>query len=118
MKSNDQHGDSTTYNYGHVIGQTGNNNSVEIGSRNQVSADPQAALRELVSLVIALRPQVNPASQPAIDESLAVVRQGDRADRGALSRGLGNLIGIATMAGTVGGPVVDAALKVKELLGL
>lgn len=118
MSSNDHYGHSTTHNYGHVIKQTGNNNSIEIGSRNQVSADPQAALRELVSLVIALRPQVSPASQPAIDESLAVVRQGERAERGALSRGLGNLIGIATMAGTVGGPVVDAALKVKELLGL
>jgi len=118
MNSNDRYGDSATYNYGHVIRQTGDNNSVEIGSRNQVPADPRAALSELVSLVAALRSQVSPASQPAIDESLAVVRQGDRADRGALSRGLGNLIGIATMAGAVGGPVVDAALKVKELLGL
>jgi len=118
MDSNDHHGNSTTYNYGHLINQTGDNNSVEIGSRNQLSADPQAALRDLVSLAVALRAQVSPDSQPGIDESLAIVSQGERADRGALSRGLGHLIGIATMAGTVGGPVVDAALKVKELLGL
>jgi hypothetical protein len=118
MTSNYHFGDSTTHNYGHVISQSGDHNSVEINSRNQTAADPGEALRELASLAVALRAQADPADHQAIDESVAIVQQGTRADRGALGRGLGKLIGIATMAGTIGEPVLDAATKVKELLGL
>lgn len=103
----------------------GDNNITQHGAHSSVtfnqghgSADPQAVLRELVGLVSAMRTQVSPADQQAIDESMAIVRQGDRAERGALGRGLGRLIGIATMAGTAGAPVLDAALKVKDLFNL
>ena len=108
---------STNYHWGDNITQYGDYSNVTL-NKNQGSADAQAVLRELVSLVVALRAQVGPADQQAIDESVAVVRQGDRAERGALGRGLGRLIGIATMAGTAGAPVLDAALKVKDLFGL
>src|SRR6185437_2006662 len=80
--------------------------------------DSQAALREMIKLAIDLGCYVRALDREAIDESVQVVRQGERAERGALRRAPVNLIGIATMAGAAGSRVLDAAIKVKELFGL
>lgn len=84
----------------------------------QGSPDSQAALREMINLAMELATQVNATDREAINESAQVARQAERAERGALRRALANLIGVATMAGTAGSPMLDAALKVKELFGL
>jgi hypothetical protein len=84
----------------------------------QGGLDPQAALREMINLAMDLGAQVGAEHREAINESIQVIRQGENAGRGALRRAVANLIGIAAMAGAVGGPVLDAALKVKELFGL
>jgi hypothetical protein len=84
----------------------------------QGSLDSRAALREMIDLAIELGTQMSATDRESIGESIQVVQQGESAGRGALRRALANIVGIATMAGATGGPVLDAALKVKELFGL
>jgi hypothetical protein len=110
---------------GHIITQTGSGSIGKIGKisksgkiQSQGSTDPQAAWQDMIRLITALQAQVDPSDREDIDDSLAVVRQGDRAEPGALRRAIRNLEGIARAAGTVGLPALDAALKVKALLGL
>lgn len=86
--------------------------------QHQGLSDPQAALREMINLAANLGVQVSTMDREAINESIQVIEQGEKAERGALRRAVANLIGIAAMAGAAGGPVLDAALKVKELFGL
>jgi hypothetical protein len=80
--------------------------------------DAQAALGELINLAMDLGAQVSAIDREAIQESIEVVRQGKRAEPGALRRALASLIGIATMAGAAGSALLDAALKAKEVFGL
>jgi hypothetical protein len=87
-------------------------------NNSQGPGDTAAILREMTALIQELRSQVAPADRAALDESARVIRQGERAEPGALRRAVGAVIGIATMAGAVGGPALDAALKAKELLGM
>jgi hypothetical protein len=104
-----------TTNYHHQgdnINVSGQGNIGAIKFQNQGAADPQAALREMIGLVMALR------DRQVLDESVKVVQMGANADKGALRRALSNVIGIATMVGAAGAPVLDAALKVKELFGV
>jgi hypothetical protein len=101
---------------GDNIYQSGTGNIGKI--HYQGSTDLRGALREMVTLAMDLRVQVSTSDREVIDESLEVVRQGTGAESGTLRRALGNLIGIATMAGAVGGPALNAALKVKDLFGL
>jgi hypothetical protein len=118
MGSNYHYGDSVTNtNYGSQNVQFGPNSHMRV-TNSQGSADTTAALREMVMLIQELRAQVTPADRQALDESASVLRQGERAEPGVLRRAVGTVIGIATLAGSVGGPALDAALKVKELLGL
>lgn len=101
---------------GDNIYQTG---SASIGKiQHQAPVDSLSALREMITLAMDLRAHVSAFDGQAIEESVRVVQQGKSADRGALRRALTNLIGVATMAGAVGGPVLDAAMKVKEIFGL
>jgi hypothetical protein len=85
---------------------------------NQGPVDSQATLREMVTLAMDLRARVTPMDRDIIDESVEIVRRGRGVERDAFRRALGNLIGIATMAGAVGGPALDVALKLKKLFGL
>jgi len=107
----------SNYNYGEQNAQFGANSNMTV-NKSQGPGDTAAALREMVALIQELRLQVTPADRAALDESASVIRQGERAEPGALRRAIGAVIGIATMAGTVGGPVLDVALKAKQLLGM
>jgi hypothetical protein len=106
----------SNYNYGEQNAQFGANSHMTV-NKSQGPGDTAAALREMITLIQELRAQVTPADRATLDESASVIRQGERAEPGALRRAVGAVIGIATMAGTVGGPALDAALKVKQLLG-
>lgn len=107
----------SNYNYGEQNAQFGANSKMTV-NKSQGSGDTAAALREMVALIQELRLQVTPADRATLDESASVIRQGERAEPGALRRAMGAVIGIATMAGMVGGPVLDVALKAKQLLGM
>ena len=108
---------TTNYHQGDNINVSGQGNIGAIKYQSQGSADPQAALREMIGLVMALRGQVAADDRQVLDESVKVVKMGADADKGALRRALSNVVGIATMVGSAGAPVLDAALKVKELFG-
>jgi hypothetical protein len=110
-----------TTNYHHQgdnINVSGQGNIGAIKFQNQGAADPATALREMIGLVTALRGQVAADDRQVLDESVKVVQRGADADKGALRRALSNIVGIATMVGAAGSPVLDAALKVKELFGV
>lgn len=102
--------------YGDQVTQYGDHNIGII--KSQVLVDPQVALGELWNALSDLRAHVSASDQEIIGEAAEIIRQGQQADKEALNRRLGKLIGIATLAGAVGGPVIDAALKVKQLFGL
>lgn len=110
-----------TTNYHHQgdnINVSGQGNIGAIKVQNQGAADPQAAMQEMIGLVMALRGQVAADDRQVLDESVKVARMGDNADKGVLRRALSNIMGIATMVGAAGAPALDAAVKVKQLFGL
>lgn len=102
---------------GDNINVSGHGNIGAIKIRNQAAADPQAAMRELAGLITALKNQVTADDRQILDESARAVQMSAGSDKNALRRALSNVVGIASMAGAVGAPVLDAALKVKELFG-
>jgi len=107
----------SNYNYGKQNAQFGAGSRMTV-NESPGSTDTATVLREVVTLIQELRSQVTPADRAALDQSASVIRQAERAEPGALRRAIGAVAGIATMAGTVGGPALDAALKAKELLGM
>jgi hypothetical protein len=107
----------SNYNYGKQNAQFGAGSHMTV-NESPGPTDTAAILRDVVTLIQELRSQVTSADRAALDQSASVIRQGERAEPGALRRAIGAVVGIATMAGTVGGPALDAALKAKELLGM
>jgi hypothetical protein len=114
--------DRTTQPGGHVthIGEQYNvSGTGNIGKQvNHGAAEAEAALRELIQAVEALRGQVSAEDRRAIDESLATVRQGEAAGPNGVRRALSTLAGVATVVGQVGAPVIDAVRKVMVALAL
>lgn len=102
---------------GDNINVSGHGNIGAIRIRNQVAADPQAAMRDLAGLIMTLRDKVAADDRRILDESVRTVQMSAGSDKSALRRALSNVAGIASMAGAVGAPALDAALKVKELFG-
>ncbi len=82
------------------------------------SQDPQAALRELVSLVEILRDQVPADDRTVVDQSLKTIEAGGNGDKGALRRALGNIAGVAAVVGEIGVPVIEAVRKVTAAFGI
>ncbi|MEA5359249.1 hypothetical protein VA596_06860 [Amycolatopsis sp., V23-08] len=110
---------SGTYHYGDSYG----------GDRVEVSGsgigkivqhgpvDQQAAFRDLLEAVQALRAQVSDPDRQVIDESLATL-QAPRPEPAKLRRALGAVSGVALMVGQVGAPVAEAVRKVMTALGV
>jgi hypothetical protein len=84
----------------------------------QGSGNPAAELREMINLAAELRKRASAADRTVIDESVDVVRDGERAAPGALREAVGSLITVAAKAGHAGIPLLDVALKVKALFSL
>jgi hypothetical protein len=109
---------SGTYHYGDTYG----GDRVEVSGSGigkivyQGPADQQAALRELLDAVQALRSQVSGTDREVVDESLATLRT-PRPEPARLRRALGAVSGVAMMVGQVGAPVVEAVRKVMTALG-
>lgn len=111
-----------SYHYGDTVnmhGGTGNTGIVKNQSPTvvQQAATSQAAIAQLAELLLELRTQVTPASAGTIDTNLPVIvseESAPEARRGALMA----VLGIATLAGELGLPIIDAATRVLELLGL
>ena len=103
---------------GDQVNQYGDGNIGIIKFHGQ--ADPQAALQEVIGAITALRGNVgiSSADRRVIDESAEIIRASRDTERGTLRKALGNVAGIATLAGEVGVPVIEAVRKMTAALGL
>lgn len=104
------------YHFGDKVNQYGNHNVGMI--KNQGPADPQAAFREMINAVQALRGQVSAADRQVIDESMNAIGTGDNVEKQPLRRALGNIAGVAAMVGQVGVPVIESIRKVMAAFGM
>lgn len=104
------------YHFGGRVNQYGDHNIGMI--KNQGSADPQAAFREMINAIQALRGQVSAADRQVIDESMNTIGTGDNVEKQPLRRALGNIAGVATMVGQVGVPVIESIRKVMAAFGM
>lgn len=100
---------------GNHVTQYGSHN---IGMINNSAADPQAALQEMIAMVRALRSHVSAAEGQRIDESINAIGTGADVRPPVLRRALADLAGIATVAGQVGAPVVEAIRSVMRAFGM
>jgi hypothetical protein len=76
---------------GDKVEQHGNHN---VGVfKNQGSADPQVAFREMVNAIQTLRGQVSAADCQVIDESMNTIGTGGNVEKQSLRRTLGNIAG-------------------------
>ncbi|MFM9611067.1 hypothetical protein ACSCBZ_33435 [Streptomyces niveiscabiei] len=88
----------------------GSGNVGKIQNTYQSAGDSEAAFREMLAAVRALRDQVSPADRETLDESLRVIGEG--AEPGVLRRALTAVVGVAVVVGEVGVPVVEAVRRV------
>jgi hypothetical protein len=107
---------SGKWHFGDEVTQYGDHNVGMI--KNQGPADPQAAFRDMIRAVQVLRGQVSPADRAVIDESMTAIGTGGNVEKGTLRRALGNIAGVATMVGQVGGPVIASVRAVMAAFGL
>ncbi len=103
MSGNIHFGDSVTQHGDHNIGII----------KHQGPADPQAALRELVGAVRALRAQVPAEDREVLDESLEAIGGGTDTPPPVLRRALRNISGVASLV-TAGAPVVESVRRILE----
>ncbi|MFD6888417.1 hypothetical protein [Streptomyces sp. NPDC059957] len=110
------YGDSVTVNGSGNIGIV-KNQSPTIGGPQAAPATPQEAIQQLERLLLELRAQVTPAGAGTIDTNLPVIVSAESAPE-ARHGALMAVLGIATLAGEVGRPIIEAVGRVLELLGL
>ncbi|MFE6053309.1 hypothetical protein ACFQ6N_21330 [Kitasatospora sp. NPDC056446] len=105
MSGNIHFGDSVTQHGDHNIGIV----------KHQAPADPQAAMRELVTAVAALRGQVPAEDREVLDESLEAIGDGTGTppSPSVLRRALRNISGVASLV-TAGAPVVESVRRIMD----
>ncbi|MFD5145650.1 hypothetical protein [Streptomyces sp. NPDC058401] len=109
------YGDNVTMNGGRDNIGIVKNQSPTIGGPQAAPTTPEEAIRELERLLLELRPQVTPADAGAIDTNLPVIvspESGPEARHGALMA----VLGIATLAGEIGLPIIEMVGRLLELL--
>lgn len=104
------------YHFGDKVEQYGDHNVGII--KNQGPTDPQAAFREMINAIQALRGQVSAADRQVIDESMTTIGTGHKVAKQPLRRALANIAGVATMIGQAGVPVIESIRKVMAAFGM
>jgi hypothetical protein len=107
---------TSNYYDSNVVNQQGSHNIGMVN--NNAPADPQAAFRDMVNAIQTLRGQVPPDDRQVLDESMHVIRAGGKAEPQRLRRAFRDVLGIATVVGQVGAPVVEAVRKVMAAFGM
>jgi len=107
---------SSNYYGGNFVTQYGPNSLGMVN--NNAPVDRQVALRDMIDAIQILRGQVSPDDRQVIDESMRTIGTGTDVQPQHLRRSLSNLVGIATVVGQVGVPVVEAVRKVMTAFGL
>lgn len=118
MSAEDRHyyfgsGDHVTMHGG--SGNTGIDKRVT--AAQELPAEVQQALGELVALIRTLRTELAPASSEALDDSLPALRAEADVQPRERHRALLAVAGIAATTGALGVPIVEAVNKVLELMG-
>jgi DNA-binding FrmR family transcriptional regulator len=85
---------------------------------HQGPVDQQAAFQDMLGAIRALRTEVAGADRQVIDESLATLQAPQPPEPARLRRTLGAVVGVATMVGQVGAPVIESVRKVMAALGM
>ncbi|MDT7802958.1 MAG: hypothetical protein QOI78_6391 [Actinomycetota bacterium] len=80
--------------------------------------DRQAEFQEMLAAIHALRAQVSGPDRQVIDESLATLQAPQPPEPAKLRRTLGAVVGVATLVGQVGAPVLESVRKVLAALGM
>ncbi|WP_318305925.1 hypothetical protein [Amycolatopsis solani] len=75
------------------------------------------ALRELAEAIELMKPRLDAEEAAEVDEAHAVIADG-KSEPGLLKKAAKKILGVATFAGEVGAPVVEAVRKVLAALGL
>ncbi|NBH05982.1 hypothetical protein [Amycolatopsis sp. SID8362] len=75
------------------------------------------ALRELADAIELMKPRLDAEEAAEVDEAHAVIVDG-KSEPGLLKRAAKKILGVATFAGEVGAPVVEAVRKVLAAFGL
>ncbi|BAU84367.1 hypothetical protein SLA_3458 [Streptomyces laurentii] len=117
-------GDSgSNYFYGNTVnmhGGTGNTGMVfnaQGAGSGQDSAELTRAVGELVRLLAELRPQLSAQDAEVVDASLPAITGEEEAEPTRRRQALMTVLGIASLAETLGPPVVAAIRGVLGLLG-
>ncbi|WP_410668271.1 hypothetical protein [Amycolatopsis sp. cmx-4-68] len=95
----------------------GRDNKVEGNTWSIAAPGREDALRELAEAIESMKPHLGAEEVEEVDEAHAVIVDG-KSEGGILKRAAKKILGVATFAGEVGAPVVEAVRKVLAALGV
>ncbi len=95
----------------------GRDNKVEGNTWTVASAGREDALRELAEAIELMKPRLDADEAAEVDEAHEVIADG-KSEPGLLKKAAKKILGVATFAGEVGAPVVEAVRKVLAAFGL
>ncbi|MFF5975234.1 hypothetical protein ACFY7C_27385 [Streptomyces sp. NPDC012769] len=116
---------NTNHFYGNTVnmhGGTGNTGMVfqRSGAADESGAGGEEltrAVQELVRLLAELRPQLSPQDAEAVDASLPVITGEAEAEPQERRQALMTVLGVASLAATLGQPVAEAVRGILGLIG-
>ena len=95
----------------------GRENKVEGNTWSTASPGHEDALRELAEAIESMKSHLDADEAEEVDEAHAVIADG-KSEKGILKKAAKKILGVATFAGEVGAPVVEAVRKVLAALGV
>jgi uncharacterized protein Yka (UPF0111/DUF47 family) len=101
---------------GNINTTTGDFSPINI--TQQTPAEPGTLLRDLIRTVEQMQGQLDRMDRQAVAEFLELAKSPDQVDKHHLRAVMLNVAGVATMAGQVGVPVIEAIRRLKDALGL
>jgi hypothetical protein len=110
------HGDSFRF-QGNASGVFGSNNSVENSTFNNVNSEVSAELQNVLDALAAIEEKLTHDDRATVEEALDEL-QTSAGDPSRMKRALSKIAGVATLAGDVGAPVVEAVRKLLSALGI
>lgn len=109
-------GDSFRF-HGNASGVFGSNSRVENSTFNSVNSKVSEELQNLLDALAALQEKLPYEDRWAVDDALEELET-STGDAGRMKTALSKIAGVATLAGDVGAPVVEAVRKLLSALGI
>ncbi|WP_143263915.1 hypothetical protein [Amycolatopsis kentuckyensis] len=95
----------------------GRENKVEGNTWSTAAPGHEEALRELAEAIESMKSHLDADEAEEVDEAHAVIADG-KSEKGLLKKAAKKILGVASFAGEVGAPVVEAVRKVLAALGV